>query len=138
MSHSAHGELEATFVGAAALPRSNGELVFEHPWESRAFGMVVGLHEAGVFAWADFREHLTARIAAWDGSHTPDEPYAYYEHWLGALEDVLVEHGYTDSGAVEALAAELRARPPDADHHGDHDHGHHDHAGGDHGHRHTH
>ena len=32
----------------AAPPRDNGELVFEAPWESRAFGVAVALHDAGV------------------------------------------------------------------------------------------
>jgi hypothetical protein len=30
-------------TGAEALPRSNGELVFEEPWQARAFGVAVGL-----------------------------------------------------------------------------------------------
>lgn len=128
MSGSAHTELESTFDGAVSLPRRNGELVFEQPWESRAFGMAVGLHEAGVFAWQDFRERLIARIAAWDASHAAEEPYAYYEHWLGALQDLLVEQGHADGATVEALAAAFLARPPGADHdghHHDHDrHGH--------------
>jgi nitrile hydratase accessory protein len=134
VSASAHDELETTFAGAAALPRSNGELVFEHPWESRAFGMVVGLHEAGVFEWADFRERLVARIAAWDAAHGADEPYSYYEHWLGALQDVLAAQGHTDGAAVEALTAEILARPAGADH----DHHDHEHAGHRHGHGHPH
>ena len=32
-----------------APPRSNGELVFAAPWESRLFGMTLALHEAGRF-----------------------------------------------------------------------------------------
>ena len=131
MTGSAHTELESTVVGTAALPRRNGELVFEHPWESRAFGMVVGLHEAGVFAWEDFRDRLIARIADWDGSHAREEPYPYYEHWLGALQDLLVERGHADGEALEALAAQILARPAGADH-GPHHHG------DDHGHRHEH
>ena len=46
------GERPVTAVldvaGAAAPPRSNGELVFAEPWESRAFGMAVTLADAGV------------------------------------------------------------------------------------------
>lgn len=29
--------------GAAALPRRNGELVFEAPWQGRAFGLALAL-----------------------------------------------------------------------------------------------
>ena len=52
--------------GPAAPPRSNGELVFAEPWESRAFGMAVTLYEAGVFAWPQFQAALIARIARWE------------------------------------------------------------------------
>ncbi|GED84200.1 hypothetical protein TNCT6_12850 [Streptomyces sp. 6-11-2] len=41
--------------GPAAPRRSNGELVFAEPWESRAFGMAVTLYEAGVFGWTEFQ-----------------------------------------------------------------------------------
>ena len=34
-----------------AFPRKNGELVFEAPWEARAFGLAVALSEAGQFPW---------------------------------------------------------------------------------------
>ena len=33
--------------GQAALPRKNGELVFDEPWQGRVFGMAVALHERG-------------------------------------------------------------------------------------------
>ena len=38
--------------GPAAPPRDNGELVFAEPWESRAFGLAVTLHDGlgGCFA----------------------------------------------------------------------------------------
>jgi hypothetical protein len=51
--------------GPATPPRSNGELVFAEPWESRAFGMAVTLYEAGVFTWPRFQAAPIARIAAW-------------------------------------------------------------------------
>ena len=75
--------------GPAAPPRSNGELVFAEPWESRAFGMAVSLYEAGAFTWPQFTEALIARIGAWEAASKPDEPYNYYQHWLDALQDVL-------------------------------------------------
>ena len=34
-------------TGHDGPPRANGELVFEAPWESRAFGVAVALHESG-------------------------------------------------------------------------------------------
>ena len=35
----------ADMSGQAALPRKNGELVFDEPWQGRVFGMAVALHE---------------------------------------------------------------------------------------------
>ena len=31
--------------GEASLPRSNGELIFDAPWEGRAFGLAVALND---------------------------------------------------------------------------------------------
>ena len=109
----------------APLPRSNGELVFEQPWESRAFGMAVGLHREGRFAWEAFRQCLIARIAAWEARNA-GEPYAYYAHWLGALEDVIGEAGLLDPSAIDEKADAIATLPDGADHHhGNHHHHHH-------------
>ena len=32
-----------------ALPRENGELVFQAPWEARAFGLAVALNEKDLY-----------------------------------------------------------------------------------------
>ncbi len=50
--------------GAVALPRSNGELVFEAPWEGRVFGVAVALNQDGVYQWREFRERLAGEISA--------------------------------------------------------------------------
>ncbi|MFK4145125.1 nitrile hydratase accessory protein [Streptomyces sp. NPDC004065] len=102
--------------GSAAPPRSNGELVFAEPWESRAFGMAVGLHEAGAFTWPAFRAALIARIAAWERAPVRDEPYGYYRHWLAALEDVLVDRCAVSREEIATRAEALAQRPPGHDH----------------------
>ncbi|MFC4533046.1 nitrile hydratase accessory protein [Sphaerisporangium dianthi] len=110
--------------GPAAPPRSNGELVFAEPWESRAFGMAVTLHEAGVFAWPRFQAALIARIAAWETAPAEKkEPWNYYRHWLGALEDVLAGQGAVSADEVTARARTLSGRPAAHDHR-DHPHDH--------------
>ncbi|MEU1542505.1 nitrile hydratase accessory protein [Actinacidiphila glaucinigra] len=104
--------------GPAAPPRSNGELVFDQPWESRAFGMAVSLYEAGAFTWPQFQGALIARIGAWESAAAPDEPYNYYRLWLAALEDVL---GHLRAISDEEISARTRAlaqRPPGYDHRG--------------------
>ena len=113
--------------GRAAPPRSNGELVFAEPWESRAFGMAVSLYEAGAFTWPRFQAALIARIAAWEAGAARGEPYNYYRLWLAALEDVLVGLRAVSTGEVTTRAQALAQRP-----HG-HDHRHHP-GGQDHAH----
>lgn len=115
--------------GPASPPRDNGELVFAEPWQSRAFGLAVTLHDAGAFAWDDFRDHLVARIAAWDHEHPAGERFDYYGSWLEALELVVVDCGLVDAGGVDCRAGELAERPDGHDHDGDHGlgHRHHEH-----------
>ncbi|MFE2100125.1 MULTISPECIES: nitrile hydratase accessory protein [unclassified Streptomyces] len=102
--------------GPAAPPRSNGELVFAEPWESRAFGMAVTLYEAGVFSRPEFQTALIARIADWTASREHGEPYPYYRLWLGALEDVLAGLRAVSTDEVVARAQALARRSPGHDH----------------------
>jgi nitrile hydratase accessory protein len=105
---------------------SNGELVFAEPWESRAFGMAVALYESGVFGWAQFQAALIARIGAWEADHPQGEGWSYYQHWLGALEDVLASDGSVFPDEVGMRALQLAERPAGHDHddHAEHDHPH--------------
>ncbi len=87
--------------GDAALPRRNGELVFEAPWQSRAFGMAVALHEGGAFTWDRFRERLVSEIAS------APEGAGYYQSWLSALERLVAEESILDPAEVERRRAEF-------------------------------
>jgi nitrile hydratase accessory protein len=102
--------------GPAAPPRSNGELVFAEPWESRAFGMAVTLYDAGAFAWSDFQAALIARIGAWEKAGPGGPPWSYYQHWLGALEDLLGAHGAVSGQDVDERTLALAHRPAGHDH----------------------
>jgi nitrile hydratase accessory protein len=74
--------ITASISGPLAMPRSNGELIFEAPWQSRAFGMAVSLSQAGFFTWERFRGHLAQAIA----DKGQDGVEEYYLRWLDALE----------------------------------------------------
>jgi nitrile hydratase accessory protein len=121
--------------GPAAPPRSNGELVFAEPWQSRAFGLAMSLNASGVFEWEDFRRQLITAVAEAEREADAEEPFSYYRCWLLALERVLDAGGVVSAEQLVARAEELEARPAGHDH--DHDHGHADgHVG--HGHDHDH
>jgi nitrile hydratase accessory protein len=121
--------------GVAAPPRSNGELVFAEPWQSRAFGLVMALHESGAFTWDEFRDHLIAVIGAWEQDNSPGEGYSYYRCWLQALEQVLDSKELVTAHDLVTRTTELAARPAGYDHGHDHGHDHGDHSDhSDHGH----
>src|SRR5262249_56447728 len=50
--------------GPAALPRRNGELVFEAPWQGRVFGMALARVDRLVVPWAEFQRRVIAEVAA--------------------------------------------------------------------------
>lgn len=117
------GEIAANALVAgmgtgAELPRSNGELVFSAPWESRAFGMAVALHEQGIYDWDAFRDRLIDEI----GAHGPDDGRRYYERWLASLEQLLLGLGVVTDDEIEQRVEALAQQD---DH--DHDHDGHDH-----------
>jgi nitrile hydratase accessory protein len=86
-------EVDAALAGRAPLPRDNGELVFEEPWQARALGMgVVALERTGT-SWAEFRRHLVAAIQRHPGDPDASPAAAYYSAWLDALEHLLAERG---------------------------------------------
>ena len=92
----------------AAPPRSNGELIFVEPWESRAFGVAVALHDAGVIDFEAFRVRLIEEIGAWEKSHDgAGEGCRYYERWLTALERTLLDAGLVDAEHVGVARAAL-------------------------------
>ena len=68
------------------------EPVFGEPWEAQAFALAVALHERGVFTWSEWSAALAAEIAG--GGAT------YYQHWLAALEKLVVAKGIADPAAL--------------------------------------
>ena len=110
-------------TGAEALPRSNGELVFEAPWQARAFGVAVGIVQAQGLDWETFRSRLIEEIATWENEHrdAPGDAYEYYERWLAALERLVLETGMVSASELESAVHQVA----EADlHDHDHDHGH--------------
>jgi nitrile hydratase accessory protein len=83
--------------GAAALPRQNGELVFDAPWQGRVLGLALALVGALDMEWDEFRSRLIAAIAA-------DPARPYYESWTAALETLVADFGIASSADVTERA----------------------------------
>jgi nitrile hydratase accessory protein len=115
-------------TGTVAPPMVNGELAFDAPWQGRVFGMARGLAERGVFEWDAFRARLIEQIASFDraldrntvvsGMSTPN--FHYYDHFLRALESLLVDRSIIAPGELRARVRAFGERPHGHDH--DHDH----------------
>ena len=87
----------ADMSGAAALPRKNGELVFDEAWQGRIFGMTVAMSHEASFVWREFQQHLIDEIGRADRE---GDASSYYERWLRAFEQLLADKGLLDAAAL--------------------------------------
>jgi nitrile hydratase accessory protein len=89
-------------MDGSPLPRDNGELVFDAPWEARALAVAVALVEQLGLPWDAFRHRLMAAIA--DDSDRP-----YYESWGVALESLVLSLDLATPDALDAATPTQRA-----------------------------
>jgi nitrile hydratase accessory protein len=93
--------LLAALQGTSAVPRRNGELVFDAPWQGRVFGMAVALSEQGLFPREEFRQALIQEVAA---AEARGGEFRYYDAWLAAFERVLGGRGVLSPADLEETA----------------------------------
>ena len=62
--------------------------------------MVVALHRRGLFSWSEWAEALSAQVHREDAAA---DGHDYYQHWLAALERILVDKGVAGLDEIEAL-----------------------------------
>jgi len=86
--------------GEAALPRANGELVFDAPWQGRVLGTAIGVVQGLGLDWDDFRQRLIVAIAA-----DPTRPY--YESWTAALESLAADFDLITPDDLRTRAAHI-------------------------------
>lgn len=93
-----------------ALPRENGELVFQAPWQARAFGLAVALSQKELYEWREFSAELAATIAA---AEQYDDPANYYARWIASLEELIIAKGLLSREQLDARTAEYAANIDD-------------------------
>ena len=98
--------------GDFAAPRKNGELVFEAPWQGRAFGMAVALCDQERCDWEAFRQRLISEIAS---AEQRGEDSGYYERWLRALESLVLAEGMLTADEIETRVHEYETGERDED-----------------------
>ena len=94
--------MTATPFDDESLPRDNGELVFDAPWQARALAIAVAVVERLGLPWDAFRHRLMAAIAA-----DPERPY--YESWTKALESLVVAEDLATAAALDKAMPTERA-----------------------------
>ena len=96
--------------GFGPVVRERDEPVFHHEWERRTFAIANAILGHRKFNIDEFRQAI---------ERMPPDQYlttSYYEHWLFALESLLVEKGVVEPIEVSVVMAALRAGalPPHA------------------------
>ncbi len=85
------------------LPRDAEGPVFTAPWQSQAFALVLALHERGAFTWPEWAAALTDAIRAAQAAGDPDDGSTYWQHWLDALESLVLAKGLGGAEQLHAL-----------------------------------
>jgi nitrile hydratase accessory protein len=95
------------------LPRDESGPVFAEPWQAQAFAVVVGLTEAGQVSTKEWADRLGAVLKEAEARGEYDTGRRYYDHWLTALERLVVEKNMTDWDELVHAGETIR----EADHH---------------------
>jgi nitrile hydratase accessory protein len=95
------------------LPRDDEGPVFAEPWQAQAFAIVVELTDKGILTQEEWAERLGTVLAEAEARGEVDTGTRYYDHWLTALERVLIEKALTDDAELAREGVEIRAN----DHH---------------------
>lgn len=112
------------------LPRDAEGPVFAEPWQAQSFAMVVELIRSGSITQKEWSERLGAAFREAEAQGERHTGERYYDHWLTALERLVVEKklaGWDDlASEKETLRANDHHRREDQLGHGhSHDHDHH-------------
>jgi nitrile hydratase accessory protein len=100
------------------------ERVFDAPWQARAFAIALATTEEGEHSWSDFQDRLAAEVERTDAEtetearggrldtdsrertdpslDAGDLETTYYEQWLAALSELLVETGTLTPEEIDA------------------------------------
>ena len=115
MSRPDSGDASERFATSQLLPRDEEGPVFAEPWQAQAFAIAVQLSAEGRFTWTEWTIALGEQLDAAVKRGEPDNGSRYFEHWIAALEHLVVNKKLTNSAALgerkEAWADAYRHTP---------------------------
>jgi nitrile hydratase accessory protein len=95
---------QALINAVPTIPQNDDGPIFAEPWQAQAFAMTLALHERGLFTWPEWADALSRQIKAAQATGDPDLGDTYYQHWLAALEQLIVEKGVSNPEALHDCA----------------------------------
>ena len=81
---------------------------FAAPWQAQAFALVLKLHEEGVFDWSEWSGALSEEIRSAGTRGEADRGDTYYQHWLAALEALLLRKAILERSTVDSRIEQWR------------------------------
>ncbi len=76
------------------------EPVFAEPWQARAFALALKLSEQGYFTWSEWTAALARELKEAAAHGEIDDGSHYYNHWLKALEALVITKGLANAPAL--------------------------------------
>ncbi|MGA3402984.1 MAG: nitrile hydratase accessory protein [Acetobacteraceae bacterium] len=103
------------FAAELSVPRDADGPVYAEPWQAEAFALTVQLHATGCFTWPEWAATLAAVLREVRDRGEPDDGSQYYDHWLVALERLVIAKRLLDAATIDrrkaAWAAAYLATP---------------------------
>lgn len=104
---------EVLDLARATLPdRSENEPLFRTPWHARIFALIVALVKNNRLPWKSFQQRLVATLKqhqSADVELTAEEiDLQYFDCWLIAAEETLLEAGFVETSDVTRQIHEIR------------------------------
>ena len=76
--------------------------MFAEPWQAQTFALAVNLSDQGHFTWKEWAGALADELRAGTNRSESDDGSHYYEHWLAALERLVIAKGLSEPAALLA------------------------------------
>lgn len=95
----------ARLAETVGLPSIGDGPVFAEPWQAQAFALTVRLHEAGCFTWTEWADMLASVLREVRERGEPDDGSRYYNHWLVALERLVIAKQVLSASALKRRKA---------------------------------
>lgn len=84
--------------------------LFQAPWQTRIFALIVATVRAGHIPWIAFQERLAAAITHAEAHGGPADTEArYFDCWLDAAEETLQAEGFVATDDIPRQIAAIRA-----------------------------